>query len=248
MKEIKTFPFEVKLNESKRTVEGYASTFGNKDLVGDIVTQGAFKKTIRERADKIKLLWQHYDPLGKPLHIEEDSKGLLVEAYISKTSLGNDALELVKDGVIDAFSIGYDVIQDEYKQADQTRLLKELKLHEFSLVTFPANPEAAVSGIKSYSEFTNALRDASRMDVTRFIQEGKAMGKDETALIKTAINALQEILNLAEPEGDDDLEEDPKSAKSILTRSGILKPHNDFYKSLTPELLGDIAQNFNIKL
>jgi len=52
----------------KYEFEGYASTFGNEDLVGDIVEKGAFKKTIQERLPKnlIKVLWQHYDPMGVP--------------------------------------------------------------------------------------------------------------------------------------------------------------------------------------
>lgn len=245
-REIKAFPFEMKLNENKRTVEGYASTFGNKDLVGDIVTPGAFKKTIMERMGKIKLLWQHYDPLGKPLRIEEDSKGLQVEAYISKTQLGNDALELVKDGVIDAFSIGYDVINDEYDPSEQTRYLKELRLHEFSLVTFPANPEAGVSGVKSYSQFTEILQKTARLNASRLGFDKKALGEEEQALITTAINALNEILTLGEPEPDDD----DKNGKSIQTGNRIIKPHLSQVdlKGITPEILKQIADNYKIKL
>ena len=46
-KEVKSFAFEVKEfgNDNEYfTFEGYASTFGNTDLDGDIIDQGAFDK------------------------------------------------------------------------------------------------------------------------------------------------------------------------------------------------------------
>lgn len=229
-KEIKTLPFEMKLNESKRTIEGYASTFGNKDLVGDIVEPGAFKKTIQESGNRVKLLWQHAEPLGKPLRMAEDSKGLHVEAYISKTSLGNDALELVNDGVIDRMSIGYQVVKDRYEPQEKTRYLKELKLMEFSLVTFPANEEAAITGTKSYSEFMGLLSKTSALDVTRLLKEGRALNSTNRQLIEDAIRALQSVLDIEvleprdqdEPDDDDDLETDSRKAHSLNAGKPLL--------------------------
>ena len=56
-----------------RTIIGYASTFGNRDLVGDIVVAGAFKKTLSER--KPKVFYNHMYPIVQ-VEIREDSKGL----------------------------------------------------------------------------------------------------------------------------------------------------------------------------
>jgi len=96
--EIKSFPFEAKVDLDKNEFEGYASTFGNRDLVGDIVERGAFAKTIQERLPKglVKVLWQHYEPMGLPKHMEEDSKGLYVVAKVSKTNENQDRLQLMK--------------------------------------------------------------------------------------------------------------------------------------------------------
>src|ERR1700752_875622 len=117
MFETKNLPFEVKTNVDQRIFEGYASTW-DKDLVNDQIIQGAFAKTIKERKDKIKVLWQHGAPLGKPLEMVEDSKGLYVKAYVSKTQLGDEALEYMRDGVVDEMSIGYKVMDDEYAKND----------------------------------------------------------------------------------------------------------------------------------
>ena len=95
------------VNMSSRTFAGYASTW-DEDLGGDIISKGAFNKTM-ERKDRIKVLWQHNEPIGKSLNMGTDSKGLFVEGQISKTRLGDEAIELMKDGVIDQMSIGFSI-------------------------------------------------------------------------------------------------------------------------------------------
>jgi len=154
--EYKSFPFKVtSLDIEGRTLEGYASVFGNLDSMGDIVHRGAFCKTLEQRGDKVKFLWQHdpKEPLGRPLELSEDDKGLFVKAIISKTRRGLDTIELLRDGAIGELSIGYDPIEggtdySKGKDGEQIRLLKELKLYEFSLVTFAANEEAQVTVLK----------------------------------------------------------------------------------------------------
>jgi len=102
--ELKALKFDdSQVNIEERTFKGYASTFGNVDEVGDIIEQGAFTKTITERgpqgSKQIKVLWQHSEPLGIPTVMQEDSRGLYVEGKISKTRLGDEALEPMRDGV-----------------------------------------------------------------------------------------------------------------------------------------------------
>src|SRR5690625_5755324 len=74
-----------------RTIEGYASTW-ERDQTGDVIHKGAFAKSINERfrAGRIKVLWQHAEPIGVPLEMREDDYGLFVKSRISKTRLGED--------------------------------------------------------------------------------------------------------------------------------------------------------------
>ena len=230
-KQVKSIPMELKINEESRTFEGYASTFGNKDFVDDIVLPGAFKKTIMERFPKkqIKVLYQHREPLGIPLHMEEDSKGLYVKAHVSRTTLGNDVLELMRDGVIDRMSIGYDIMQDEKDQQNGARLLKELRLYEFSPVTFPANDEAIIAQVKSIDDMEQLLSKAiGGTELTRLLKEGRVLSKSTANKITTAIEALNEVLAAAnieqqkhEPPGGTHENEkkftiDPQELQSIL--------------------------------
>ena len=139
------------VNMSSRTFAGYASTW-DEDLGGDIISKGAFNKTM-ERKDRIKVLWQHNEPIGKSLNMSTDSKGLFVEGQISKTRLGDEAIELMNDGVIDQMSIGFSIPhgKSEYNEKGN-RLIHEVKLYEYSLVTFPMNEKAIITSVKSVSE------------------------------------------------------------------------------------------------
>jgi hypothetical protein len=79
--------------------------------------------------------------------MSEDSKGLQFKATISNTSMGNEAYTLVKDGVLDEVSIGFESIKDEY--VENVRMISELRLWEISLVTLAANPYAKITDVKN---------------------------------------------------------------------------------------------------
>ncbi len=166
--ERKALPTEFKVSNDGRTVEGYASTFGNVDQVGDIVVAGAYKRTLNNNMGRIKVLRDHEHPIGMPVKAFEDSKGLYTESRISDTQLGNETLTLLKDGVLDRMSIGYEPVAKEMGQHEgkQVRYLKEIKLYEWSIVTFPANEQAAVTGIKALEMLDHAFADYKKGRIT----------------------------------------------------------------------------------
>ncbi|CAN8139686.1 conserved hypothetical protein [uncultured Thiomicrorhabdus sp.] len=183
--EIKNYEFkESNINATERTFEGYASTW-DEDLVGDVIHRGAFKKSINEAfpANKIKVLWQHSDPLGMPTEMVEDDKGLYVKGKISKTRLGDEAIELLKDKVVDSMSIGFRIPANKssYDEESDIRNIHEVALHEFSLVTFPANPAAIVTGVKSITE---SIRLGAQIDNAKELNEALAE-------LKTLIKQLE---------------------------------------------------------
>lgn len=140
------------VNVPSRTFAGYASTW-DEDLGGDIISKGAFNKTMQERADRVKVLWQHNEPIGMVKSMNTDEKGLFIEGKISKTRLGDEAIELMTDGVIDQMSIGFSIPngKSEYNEKGN-RLIHEVKLYETSLVTFPMNEKAIITSVKSVSD------------------------------------------------------------------------------------------------
>jgi HK97 family phage prohead protease len=168
--ELKTYELkDSSVDMDERTFKGYASTW-DEDKVGDVIHQGAFMKSISEAfpAKRIKVLWQHSEPLGMPTEMYEDNYGLYVKGKVSKTRLGDEALELMRDGVVDRMSIGFMIPQgkSDYDE-DGVRHIREVKLMEFSPVTFPANEAAIITGVKNIEQ---ALEFATVSDYPALIK------------------------------------------------------------------------------
>lgn len=142
------------VDKSEGIITLYASSFGVEDYDGDVIENGAFTKTIRERgpqgSNSIKMLWQHdsWNPIGKPLEMVEDTYGLLVRAKVSDIRDG-DYLKLYYDGVITEHSIGFRPIKEMYDRDTGVNTIKEVQLWEFSAVTWGANPNTPVVDMKT---------------------------------------------------------------------------------------------------
>lgn len=143
------------------TLIGYASTFGNVDLGGDVVQKGAFTKTIRAakaNGGKWPFLADHMaattSVLGSIVDASEDQKGLKIKVQFSSAPSAQDTRIKMLEGHIDRMSIGYEPKAWDFSTDDQgesIRVLKEIKLWEVSAVVFPMNPEAVVETVKSFA-------------------------------------------------------------------------------------------------
>jgi HK97 family phage prohead protease len=149
--------YEYKTDDAN-TIEGHASIFGIPDqgTPPDIIMPGAFKKTIKEWGpqgkDRIRVLVQHRTdllPIGRPVLLEEDARGLHFIAKISDTTLGRDVLTLIKDGVLRDMSIGFDPIKADFDQAAGVRRIREVRLWEISPVIWAMHPMAKIEAVKA---------------------------------------------------------------------------------------------------
>jgi HK97 family phage prohead protease len=157
---VKDFKFHVKDVVAKGnmgTFIGYASVYGNVDQQGDIVEKGAFTRTLQHKENQVVVLYQH-DP-NKPLglgYLEDSEQGLIIKGELNlDVQLAKETYALLKQGALKGLSIGYEVVKfdNTYRNKNKIRLLKELKLWEVSLVTFPANPLSNVTSVKSVVPF-----------------------------------------------------------------------------------------------
>jgi HK97 family phage prohead protease len=180
--ELKTFELKDVTTE-ERTFTGYAAAYGNEDSDGDIIELGAFADSIKAGRDKIKILWQHksQEPIGIPVEMREDSNGLWVKGKISKTARGDEAMELMKDGVVSAMSVGFIINDADYDEKGRRRI-KSGRLMEFSLVTFPANEKAVIQSVKEVNE-----REIER--VLREAGVSRAMAK---TIVSTGVKGLRD--------------------------------------------------------
>lgn len=153
--EYKAFKFELENSDESGEFSGYAAVFGNRDSGDDIIEKGAFSKTIREDFDRIKILALHNDcwlPVGRPLELRENERGLFIRGKISDTSMGRDIKTLLRDGVLTELSIGYDAVSFDFDKDDGVRHLKEIRLWEVSIVTWAMNDQAKINEVKSLAE------------------------------------------------------------------------------------------------
>lgn len=144
------------INDGEGIIEGYLSTFNTVDEQNDRVIKGAFKQTIKEaKARRGAYLWpmlyQHDPdtPIGGVTSAVEDSYGLFTVAQFDlDIQRGRETYSAYKKGYMNQLSIGYDVVKKFYDEKG-VRNLQELRLHEQSCVTFAANPDAVVTGVKA---------------------------------------------------------------------------------------------------
>ena len=131
------------------TIEGYAST-DDIDRQGDIVPASVWKKGIQNYLKNPVILayHDHSEPVGRMVDHRIDGKGLWVKARISAAA--SEVFNLVKDGVLTAFSIGFRIVDAEYNSAAELFVVKELELHEISVVSVPANQNTLFSLSKAF--------------------------------------------------------------------------------------------------
>lgn len=155
------------------------------------IQPGAFKKTITENGDRVKVLFNHgmdpqigSKPLGKPVVIEERDGGLWTETPLDHTSYNADLKELLRSGALDGMSFQFDVLGESWdmdtEDGTDERTITEVKLYEFGPVTWPAY-ETTTAGIRSKGVY-GKVEDTKAVppkDEGRSTEESAAAPADE---------------------------------------------------------------------
>lgn len=219
-----------------RIICAYASTW-DVDLAQDRLIPGAFLNSIAKRftaplqakgKSNIRFLFQHdaKEVIGTVKKIHEDTQGLYVECYISRTKRGDELLTLLKDGAIDKMSIGY--IPIDFEEEGDIRVLKEVDIFEVSIVVFPMNEQTDIFEVRSLDisklskpkvlSTKQVLKpEATLLDfelkefgyraaqIHQEVKAGKVLSKTHKQKLLAALNQINEVLcAAAEPEPDAD--------------------------------------------
>ena len=179
-------PFKIKAVSEDGIFSGYGSVFGVIDSYKEVVAPGAFSESLSQRTPA--LLWQHRsgEPIGVYSALREDQTGLYVEGKLAlKTARGAEAYELLKMGAISGLSIGFVTRDDSYDRVTGIRTLKKVDLWEVSLVTFPANDAARVSGVKSIDTI------ASLADAESYLRDAGGFSRREATALVSRIKSLR---------------------------------------------------------
>ena len=140
--------------QEERIIEGYFALYEQETELWEgsyeIITKGAFDKTLN---NDIRALWNHNTQyvLGRSkngsLQIKADDKGLFGTIRLPNTQYANDLHELVQRGDIDQASFGFNILDEDLEELANGGYrwrLKEIDLHEISVVTFPAYENTSI--------------------------------------------------------------------------------------------------------
>jgi len=134
--------------ESPRTISGVAVPWNTEATVSDGTRVMFERGSLATSGKNPKLLKYHDDtaPVGIVTGRVDSEKGMLFTARISATSEGNDMLELIKDGAVDAVSVGVNPV--DYSFNDQgVMVISRGDWVELSLVTAPAFRGATITEV-----------------------------------------------------------------------------------------------------
>ena len=181
----KTFALEaVKAegDEEHRTIAGRANVYGIMDEVGDIVEAGAFARSL-SNDDVRPLLWQHRadEIIGDGVFEEAGNALMLVDGKLFEgVQRAEEAYRIAKQSRRPlGLSIGFSIPKGGAQTDEEgIRHITEARLHEVSLVTFPANTQSYITGVKSAEDNLAALRELLADDpdaLTKAIEELTAL-------------------------------------------------------------------------
>ena len=182
---------------------GYAAVF-NSDSEPlpfiERIKDGAFKKSLKSR-QPIKMYMNHDSSMllastrSRTLRLEEDSRGLLVNADLPDTTVGRDLSVLMQRGDVDSMSFGFSVPAggDSWSDDGMSRELRQVRLHEVSVVTgFPAYKAttATVRSLDILAKRTGVDADKLAEAIT-MLESGNTLSDESADLLANAVGKLR---------------------------------------------------------
>ena len=150
MSEMITREFQARLVETEeRTIVGLAVPYGQEiDLTGNLKER--FEAGAIQSLEDVKLFYGHEEPIGKVVEGRDTEEGYEIVARISDTPRGNEVYTLMKDDVLNRFSVGFFPVKD--RKEGQTIVRELVDLKEVSVVPFPAFEGAKITEVRSEIE------------------------------------------------------------------------------------------------
>jgi HK97 family phage prohead protease len=181
---------------------GYAAAFNSPSEplpFTETIAPGAFSRTLKAR-NEVKMLMNHdtgrvlASRRAGTLRLSEDSYGLRVEADLPDTTDGRDLSVLLKRGDITSMSFGFTVPEGgDYWSDENNRELRDVRLHEISVVAFPAY-QASAAGVRSI----DMLADKTGLDADMLaeamtaLERGEKLTDEQAAVLEESVAKLRD--------------------------------------------------------
>lgn len=179
------------------TLHGYAARFNSRsEDMGfrETIELGAFTKTLKSRND-VKALLNHNSDIvlgstrAGTLILGEDDRGLADTIHLPETQAGKDTAVSVRRKDISAQSFGFSVVRDEWNHDYSERRLLEVRLHEVSIVAFPAYKATSVN-VRAIARLAKRTeQDAETLaDAMSALERGDELTTDQAAVLMEAVD------------------------------------------------------------
>ena len=206
---------------------GMAST-ADFDRAGDTISAEAWTKGGLNNFEKNPIILFNHDynkPIGRATGLKVTESGLELKAKISKSAPDHVA-QLVKEGILGAFSVGFRVKDADYLSETDGLKIKDAELFEVSVVSVPCNQAATFSLAKSFDSIEE-YNDFKKTFTNSVDLAGQSLANDEDSF--EASDA---------PDGTE------KSVQKEMTMSEVQTPEIDldaFAKKVAEETAAKIA-------
>jgi HK97 family phage prohead protease len=190
------------------TIRGYANTT-TKDRTNDVVLEEAWTQGGIDNYKKNPILLAFHDhtrPIGTATKISVDKGGIEIVGKISKAA--GDVYELVKEGILKAFSVGFVVKDADYDTKTNVFVIKDLELLEISVVSVPANQDSLFSLSKSFDSVEEELEFKKS-----FISQEKHVGNTD--------EEIKQLSNSGKLNEDKEFSMDPVELQKMIEAAAI---------------------------
>jgi HK97 family phage prohead protease len=145
MTQMETREFDVRADLETGTITGLAVPYGQDANIGGAYNERFVPGAI-DSVEDVKLFYGHAEPIGKVLSGRDTEQGYEITAKVSDTVRGNEVLTLMRDGVLNKFSVGFLPLESE--RDGQTITRTKVSLKEVSVVPFPAFAGANITEVR----------------------------------------------------------------------------------------------------
>ena len=162
---------------------GMASTH-DEDRANDVIMAEAWTKGGLGNFEKNPIILFNHDynkPIGRATGLKVTDNGLELKAKISKSAPDHVA-QLVKEGILGAFSVGFRVKDADYMSETDGLKIKDAELFEVSVVSVPCNQAATFSLAKSFDSIEE-YNDFKKTFTNRVDLAGQSLAKDENSSV-----------------------------------------------------------------
>ncbi len=207
-------------DNSPLTIKGYANTV-SKDRAGDVIVKEAWEKGAMDDYLKNPIVLAFHDysrPVGTTVSHSVTDKGLEIVAEISKAA--GEVYNLIKDGVLKTFSVGFSIKDADYDREEDTFFIKDLSLYEISVVSVPANQNSTFSLAKAFDseEAYKAYKESyapSKVEATVTVVTDEVVKEEVDINIiekKTSQDNILKDINMTQEEIQETMEQTAQKA------------------------------------